>query len=140
MAKMVALKRSAAEKRAHEADHGYPLNDREAEGPSVHLDSHHLNKMGVDQELPHGHKVQLEGYVEQHTTGHNEGEPAHHMTVRITHGGTDQPAQADHGSLRGELAKNAETDSKKPNPREERLKRIAAKEGESIKEEKAETA
>lgn len=139
MAKMVALKRSAADKRAHEERHGYPMSESDQEGPSVHLDPHHLDKMGVDQELPHGHEIQMKGYVERHETGHDQGEPTGQMRVRVTHAGTDQP-EADHGSLRGELAKNTEKDSKKPNSREERLKRIAAKEGESLAEEKAETA
>jgi len=117
MAKLVALRKTAADKRAEEAagsDHSVsmPMDSHDDAGPTMHLLSHHLNKMGVEGELPEGHEFEFRGHVEAHQTGHDGGEDRSHMRIRITHGGTDKP-KAEHGDLRSELKKNKESAEKK---------------------------
>ena len=130
MAKMVSLKRSASDKRSEEhAGASSPFmmrgNEEDAEGPSLHLEDHHLGKMGVKDgiELPEKHPVELRGHIEKHTITHEDGKTTHHAVLRITHAGTDIPEKEERGTLRHEIGRNHESSERGRVEREE--KRVA---------------
>lgn len=104
--KMVSLKRTAAEKKAENSAEGVDDIDDSRDGADLHLEGPHMEKMGVDSTLPHGHPITLhaEGVVHRSSDGPEGGR----MTIRVHKAGAeyDAPKEEKEKSLRGEIEKN----------------------------------
>jgi hypothetical protein len=90
MTKMASMKKSAADRAAEkkamgEAMGGHLQNSEDREGPTVHLEHHHLTNMGVGGGLKSGDKVSLsaEGHVEESESRMHQGEARHSARIRI---------------------------------------------------------
>lgn len=90
MVKMVAMKKSAADRAAEkkamgESAIGMPAGPEDEEGPRIRLEHHHLMNMGVEGGFKSGDKVRLEGegHVEESESRMHKGEPRHSATLRI---------------------------------------------------------
>lgn len=116
MVKMVSLKKSAADRKAEKTamgstatpEAGYP----EDQGVSVHLDHHHLMKMGVGGDLKSGHKVSLEGEgtVERSETRSTPEGERHSASIRLHRGGIEHEGEEkaeERGEIRTEIQKAA---------------------------------
>ena len=114
MSKMVNLKRPKSDRKGDGAEvAAYPGDD----GVSVHLDHHHLTKLGVGGALKSGDQVEFvgRGHVEHSsTTTDKEGE-RHSATIRLHKGALEhEPAKdEERDELKGELAKNYDAADKK---------------------------
>lgn len=86
--KVVALKKSAADRKADKDSGSVPYGDEE--GLSVHLSDRHLKKMGIDGNLTPGRKVKLRGH------GHiQSAEKDGHARLTLTHAGMEQHGEPD---------------------------------------------
>lgn len=90
MTKMAAMKKSAADRAAEKKAMGEtaagPLqNSEDREGPTVHLEHHHLKNMGVGGSLKSGDKVRMEGegHVEHSESRTVDGEARHSASIRF---------------------------------------------------------
>jgi hypothetical protein len=83
--KVVALKKSAAEKKSDKESGSMPYGGIDGEeGISVPLEHGHLEKMGVNGELTPGHKVKFRGH------GHVKmAEKDGHARLMLTHAGME---------------------------------------------------
>jgi len=115
MVKMVKLDRSANERKA-EAHGGadYPTsvagNSEDHDGPTLHLDHHHLKKMGLDAgKMKHGDPIEFhgKGHVEHASVDSGEGGERHSARIRMTHGGAEHEGSDDddRGEIRGAIEK-----------------------------------
>lgn len=112
MARMVSLKRpkEAKDESGPTAEYRNP----DDEGVAVHLDHHHLEKMGLGGQLKNGHKVSFsgEGTVESASSRSDKGGERHSATLRLKRGGVEHKSSykddGDGDDLKGELAKNYE--------------------------------
>ncbi len=125
MVKMVKLARTKAEGEADKEAMGEPMGrDTDSKGePEVHLDHHHMRKMGWDEEEPPvGHEVEMRGHVvETHSTEREGGDGMRSMRVRITHAtkGGDEVKEGERSKgLRDELVKNTKADDEKRGAKE----------------------
>ena len=95
MVKMVSLKKTAADRRAEKDAMGETAvsapSDYDKEGPTVHLEHHHLKNMGVGGALKSGDKVTLHavGHVESSSSSSENGEERHIAMVRLHRGGIE---------------------------------------------------
>lgn len=110
MARMVNLKRNKTEKKEGATVDAYPGDD----GVSVHLEHHHLTKLGVGGGLKSGDQVEFagRGHVEHSSTTTDKDGERHSATIRLHKGALDHEAQerdgeAERGELRGELERAA---------------------------------
>ena len=110
--KMVSLKRpkSDGDKDGSQISAAYPGDD----GVSVHLDHHHLTKLGVGGNLKSGDKVEFagRGHVEHSSTTTDKDGERHSATVRLhrgalEHDGAERDNDSERGELRNEITKNA---------------------------------
>lgn len=115
MAKMVRIEKTAADRNAEKDALGEtgiasvePGGDS---GISLHLDHHHLMKMGVGGGMKSGQKVELSGRgtVERSETRSTPDGERHSATIHLTHAGADYEGSKDDekSDLRGEIEKNA---------------------------------
>lgn len=102
MVKMVSLKKSAADRDAEkkamgESGRGILANSEDSDGPTIHLEHHHLTNMKVGGGLKSGDKVHFEGegHVESSESRMERGEPRHSARVRIKKMGIE--AKSPHG-------------------------------------------
>lgn len=113
MVKMVSLRKSAADKRAEKDSLGVPASPADDGGDlRVHLDHHHLTKLGVGGGLKSGHKVSFsgEGTVESSSTRSENGEDRHSATLRLNKGGVEHEGDMERDAeeragLRNEIEK-----------------------------------
>jgi hypothetical protein len=94
--KEVSLKKSAAERKAAEPTNG-EYHDPETDGVAIHLEHHHLEKMGLGGELKSGDKFHMRGHghVESsESRSGNDGE-RHSARLRMTHAGIEHEAAKD---------------------------------------------
>lgn len=111
MVKMVNLRRTKTEKKAVSKAMGEAVPAQADEGDMrVHLDHHHLTKMGMDGALKSGDKVRMhgEGTVESSSTRSEGGEDRHSATLRLHRGGVEQYDDGERdaknrGDIRGDL-------------------------------------
>lgn len=130
--KMVSLKRSKADKDASKDAGAMPSSiDDSADGADLHLEDHHMEKMGISPTLPHGHPITLhaDGTVHRSSDGPEGGR----MSIRIHKAGADweEPAEEKEKSLRGEIEKNTEQSETK---RDGKKFTKAADKGKELKE------
>jgi hypothetical protein len=94
--KVVALKRSASDRKAEEEGGGFVSPDDDG-GISIHLSHHHLKKMGLDGDLKSGHKVKLRGHghVESSESRSEKGGERYSARLRLTHAGADGHGEPD---------------------------------------------
>lgn len=96
---MKNMRRTTAEREAEDEAGGRLGNGSQPSGApperddvEVRLEHHHLQKMGLTP-LPHGTKVEFGGHGEVADTGttegYSDGEPRHHMTIRLRRAGVD---------------------------------------------------
>jgi hypothetical protein len=103
--KMVAMKPTAAEKKAREKEFNKPYMGSEEEGPRLHLDHEHLEKLGIDKLPKVGSKLKLQVHAHVSETGEDKrnGKGRRRMTIHITHighdGGDEKSEQAKHDDL-----------------------------------------
>lgn len=112
--KMVSLKRSAADKKAEKDARAEPSGiDDSMDGADLHLEDHHMEKMGISPTLPHGHPITLhaEGTIHRSSDGPEGGR----MTIHVHKAGADydEPQAEREGSLRGEIEKNTRDEDAK---------------------------
>ncbi|MHB8272831.1 hypothetical protein [Bradyrhizobium sp.] len=115
MVKMVRLEKTASDRKAEKDALGEggiasvtPDGDS---GISIHLDHHHLEKMGIGGGLKAGGKVELTGkgtVLRSESRSTPEGD-RHSATIHLSHGGMDYEGSKDDekSDLRGEIEKNA---------------------------------
>lgn len=115
MVKMVSMKKSGADRSAEKKAMGEtatgPLqNSEDREGPTVHLEHHHLKNMGMSG-LKSGDKISMqgEGHVE-HSESRKEGDgDKMRATVRFHKMGAELKSprgdEDERGALKGELMK-----------------------------------
>lgn len=105
MARMVSLKRPKPDK-ADTTERAQPYP--EDEGMHVHLDHHHLDRMGLGGKLKAGDKVKFsgEGRVERSETSSGNDGDRHSATLRLHKGGVDHDEAEEYDSPRGELEKS----------------------------------
>lgn len=115
MVKMVALKKSAADRKAEKDAMGEGMggtlqSSEDREGPTVHLDHHHLKNMKVGGALKSGHEVSLSarGHVERSETRSENGEDRHSATIRVTHMGMEHEGRDADGDERANLRNEIE--------------------------------
>jgi len=116
MTKMVSLKKSAADRRTEKDALGETAavvdESPEHEGIAVHLEHHHLMKLGVGGALKSGHKVELHGAgtVERSETRSTKDGERHSATIRLHKGAIEHEADRDEerDNLRSEIAKNTD--------------------------------
>ena len=117
MVKMVSLKKTAAERRAEkdalgEASTARPLT--EDEGVTVHLDHHHLMKMGVGGGMKSGHDVEFhgKGTVERSETRSTPEGERHSATLKLHRGALEHEPERgtasdeDRAGIKGDLEKS----------------------------------
>ena len=114
MVKMVSLKKSAADKKAEKDAMGEPAlaNPRDEDmGVTVHLDHHHLTKMGVNGDLSHGDPIEFhgKGHVERAETRSTPEGDRHSATLRIHRAGMEHEVKRggdeEKRDVRGDLEK-----------------------------------
>lgn len=135
MVKMVSLKRTKAEREEDEHAMGEVQPNSHAEdGMDLHLQRHHLDKLEIPHDLPHGHEIELrmKGHVHRTDNGDGpEGEHAH-MHVKVTHAHAEfehtKDGEREREGLREELEKNTEEAETRRAEKAERpsLKKAAA--------------
>jgi hypothetical protein len=88
--KVVALKRTAAEKKAEKTAGGFVNPDDEG-GITVHLGHDHLKKMGLAGSLKSGDRFKLKGHgrVEESETRSGKDGERHSARLRLEHAGVD---------------------------------------------------
>lgn len=90
--KLHSLRQTKADRNAAETAREERMEEmREPEGIEVHISHDHMQKMGMGQPPRSGTEVELHGrghVVASHTEDVN-GEPRHHMRIRLTHAGVD---------------------------------------------------
>jgi len=115
MVKMVSLKKSAADRKAEKDAMGETAmaNPRDEDmGVTVHLDHHHLTKMGVHGDLKSGDGVEFhgKGQVERSETRSTPDGDKHSATLRIHRAGMDHDAprggDEEKRDVRGDLEKS----------------------------------
>lgn len=90
MPHLTSLKRTEDDRRAEAKAGGFasisPATDDKGE-PEIHLDQHHLKKLGVDSPLPVGHEIRLRarGVVTGSHSSASEHGKHHSMRVKLTH-------------------------------------------------------
>lgn len=101
MVKVVALKKTAADRKADEEANGYPGDDQspDNEGISIRLEHHHLKKMGIDGAMKSGHTFRIEGHghVEESESRSGKGGERHSARLRLTHAGVEHEGDEDEG-------------------------------------------
>lgn len=137
MVKMVAMKKSAADRAAEKKamDGGVramPENGEDAEGPTIRLEHHHLMNMGIGGGLKSGDKVRMEseGHVENSESRMRDGEPRHSATVRVKKLGVELKSphgdEDERGALRNDIEKaHGESASGKDEGYEKRDAKVA---------------
>lgn len=122
---MKNMRRSASERDAEDTSGGMPGGGSSPDGApperddvELRLEHHHLEKIGL-MPLAHGTKVEFGGHGEVADTGttegYSDGEPRHHMTIRLRRAGVDQTdTRSDRRSdLKGDLTKAVEAAAEK---------------------------
>lgn len=122
--KEVSLKKSASERKADKemqgANIGMPYE--EDGGVTLHLEHHHLEKMGLGDSLKSGDKFHMKGHghVESSESRSGKDGERHSARLRLTHAGVEQDPRhmgdgrvADKAELRGELDKAYENAEKR---------------------------
>ena len=118
MVKMVRLEKSASDRKAEQDADGQPgiasvVPDGDS-GITLHLDHHHLEKLGVGGGLKSGGKVELsgKGTVLRSESRSTEDGDKHSATIHLSHGNMDYEGSKDdeRADLRGEIEKNAGKD------------------------------
>ena len=141
MVKMVSLKKTAADRRAEKDAMGETAvsapSDYDKEGPTVHLEHHHLKNMGVGGGLKSGDKVTLHavGHVENSSTRSENGEERHSAMVRLHRGGIEHEAAERDGErkdLRNEIEKIHGASEEKREKRSEAAGAKRAVEGKKV--------
>jgi hypothetical protein len=131
--KMVSLKRSKADREAEKNAGAEPSTiDDSRDGADLHLEDHHMEKMGISPTLPHGHPITLhaEGVVHRSSDGPEGGR----MTIRVHKAGAeyDEPRDERESGLRGEIEKNTEESETRRDPK--RFTNKSADKGKELKE------
>lgn len=112
MVKMVSLKRTKQDKQAEKSALGRPgiASADEGDGAiSIHLEPHHLDKLGVGGGLRSGHKVTLhgEGTVDRaESFKDGDGKVKQRATLKLHKAGleyTGSDIESDKHELRGEI-------------------------------------
>jgi hypothetical protein len=138
MAGMKSMRRTKSERDAQTKGDGEtaasPARPPERDDVEVRLDHHHIEKLGLDGPLPHGTPIRFHGEGEVAdsgtTEGYSDGEPRHHMTVRMSRAALEHDApkgDETRGDIRAELAKNTDASEAKRADRD--ASRSAAKGG-----------
>lgn len=117
MVKVVSMRKTAAERRAEEHG-GAPAglysesaNEEDRDGIAVHLEHHHLQKMGLDAStMKHGDPVEFKGtgHVEHVETQSGANGERHHARIRLTHAGMDHEGEAHPEKEKAELRNEIE--------------------------------
>ena len=113
MVKMVSMKRTAADKKAESSADGMLGRGTDRDGVHVHLDHHHIQKMGLDRMPQAGDEVEFAGkgkVVSAHTSDDGDG-PRHHMTLMLHRAGVEskgEDADERREGLREDIEKAAE--------------------------------
>lgn len=124
MPKLHPLNKTTAERRAEEDAMGGPpgravaANVEDKDGPVLHLDHHHLNRMGAG-ELRGGDRVTFhgEGEVEHASTGTGEQGERRSARIRMSHGAMEHDGEREGGKkeLRTEIeAVHGKAEAAKP--------------------------
>lgn len=118
MVTMTNMRRTAAERKTENGGDGMPDSGSgrpaSRDDVEVRLEHHHIQKLGLDGPLPHGTKVEFGGHGEVAdsgtTEGYSDGEPRHHMTIRLRRAGVDAAERPDdrRGELRGDIQEAAD--------------------------------
>lgn len=89
--KLVSLKKSAGERKADEKDGMVSGPYGGDDGVTVHLEPHHLEKLGLGGKLKSGHKFKIEGrgHVEESESRSGKEGERHSARLRITHAGVE---------------------------------------------------
>jgi hypothetical protein len=113
MTKMISLKKTAADRDAEkkamgEGGPGTRANPEDDGGVTLHLEHHHLQKMGVGGGLKSGHKVELSaaGHVEHSETRSTPQGERNSARLRLTKMGVEH--ETDHGEERKDLRNEIE--------------------------------
>lgn len=121
MTKMVALKRSKSERdemKEGMARRNGPNDNYAAGEPEMHLENHHMEKMGLTEPLPAGHKVMFHGEGEVSSSSSHDGPEGarHSMSIRFHKGAMEHDEsdeKEERGQVRGELEKNMKASEEK---------------------------
>lgn len=145
MVHMVAMKRTKDEKKAMEKSLGRSPGAG-PDGPSIHLDGHHLEKLGME-ELPEvGEKYHMRGHAEVTSASHSDygdmGGPSRSVGMTFTHmhvpkkveEGDEVPEEKDEKepSLHDEINSAFDKSEKKSDRREKISDKVASK-GKKVK-------
>lgn len=91
--KMTSLKKSNAERKDEKNERGFSLPEGapEHDGVSIHLEPHHLEKMGLAGKMEHGDSFELKGrgYVHKAENSSDESGEHHRAHLIMTHGGIE---------------------------------------------------
>lgn len=112
--KLVSLKRTKDDKAAEGRDGAVPSSiDDSRDGADLHLESDHMEKMGIDPGLPHGHPISIEAHGTVHRS--SDGPEGGRMQIRLHKMGADydKPKGDEDNALRGEIEKNTKDSDKK---------------------------
>ena len=107
-----SLKKTKADIKAREEAMGEPGEIEASPGVDLHLDDHHLEKLGLPKDLPHGHEVELHFRGHVHRSTHEEGPEGEsgRTHLKLTHGkvvkGAEHDATEPVSDLREELEHN----------------------------------
>lgn len=117
MVKMVSMKCTKDDYVAENASLGMP-RDEGGDGFEVHLDEPFLKKLGLHDDLPHGHEIELhaEGrLVSSHMREGSDGEAHRGMTFRFHRAGVEhtEPEESHGASIRADLSNSYEKHGKK---------------------------
>jgi hypothetical protein len=113
MVKMVSFKKTAADKREEKDALGEPQTATADfdHAVTMHLDHHHLAKLGISSGMKSGEKCEFHGrgVVENSHTSSDKGGDRHSATLRFSHGWMDHEAprggDEERRSVRGDLEK-----------------------------------
>lgn len=117
MVKMVSLKCTDADYRAESNALGIPGTLNGPDAFDVHMDHHHLKKLGLDGPLPHGHEITL--HAKGELVGSHmhdvDGEPRNSATFRFHHAGVEHeaPTGDGHSDIRQDLGNSFERSEKR---------------------------
>ena len=113
--KLHSLRQTKADRKAADDAREKRMDEMaEPEGIEIHVSHEHMQKMGLDAPPRSGSEVTMEGrghVVSSHTEDVN-GEPRHHMRIRLTHAGVahnDDDGDEPRGvGIRKELSRQVE--------------------------------